>query len=125
MKKKNTGKLKNDVIFITSLLVILAIVCCPILFREEGDTVMIKTGGEIFGEYSLHEDQTIEIRSDKTLNVIIIREGKVWMENASCPDGICTAHRAIFRDGESIICLPNRVLITVISEKEEAPDITV
>ena len=46
------------------------------------------------------------------------------MENASCPDGICVSHRPIFRDGESIVCLPNRVVITVVSDGDTAsPDI--
>ena len=43
---------------------------------------------------------------------------------ASCPDGICAAHKPISREGESIVCLPHRVVITVRTvEDEGGPDI--
>ena len=37
------------------------------------------------------------------------------MEWADCPDQICVSHRKISRDGESIICLPNQVVVTIQS----------
>ena len=123
--KENTGKkLKNDLIFISVLLLLVcAFAIGYFLFRPEGDTVTVTVGGEFYGEYSLMEDRTEVIRTEHTENVFVIREGKVYMESASCPDGICAKHRGIFRDGESIICLPNQVVITVTSQNEEAPDV--
>ena len=57
---------------------------------------------------------------------MVISDGKVRVDLADCPDGICVAHRPIFRDGESIVCLPNRVVVTVITDNsEDAPDIIV
>ena len=48
------------------------------------------------------------------------------MEKATCPDGICVSHTPIFRDGESIVCLPQRVVITVVSNNDtDTPDIVV
>ena len=123
--KENTGKkLKNDLIFISVLLFLVgAFAIGYFLFRPEGDTVTVTVGGEFYGEYSLMEDRTVPIRTANTENIFVIRDGKVYMESASCPDGICEKHGAIFRDGESIICLPNQVVITVTSQNEEAPDV--
>ena len=122
--EKNKNKLKNDLIFIGALLLVISIAAIGYFcFRPAGDTVTVTVNGKLYGEYPLDRDRTEIIRTENTENVFVIRDGKVYMESASCPDGICKDHRAIFRDGESIICLPNGVVITVTSQNEEAPDI--
>ena len=123
--KENTGKkLKNDLIFISVLLLLVgAFALGYFLLRPEGDTVTVTVAGEFYGTYPLHADRTEVIRTENGENIFVIRDRKVFMESASCPDGICEKHRAIFRDGESIICLPNQVVIAVTSQNEEAPDV--
>ena len=44
------------------------------------------------------------------------------MEWADCPDQICVNHRAVSREGESIICLPNQVVISVTDGEEAELD---
>ena len=46
-------------------------------------------------------------------NQIRIQDRTVRMIEADCPDQICVNHLAISRDGESIICLPNKVVIAI------------
>ena len=127
MPEEKTGKkLKNYLIFISVLVFLVgAFALGYFLFRPEGDTVIVTVGGDFYGEYSLREDRTESIRTENGENIFVIRDGKVYMESASCPDGICEKHRGIFRDGDSIICLPNQVVITVDLQNEEAPDIVV
>ncbi|MBQ8448250.1 MAG: NusG domain II-containing protein [Clostridia bacterium] len=125
--KNSKKKLKNDVIFILVLLVaVSALGAIYFLAREDGNTVTITVDGELFAEYPLDEDCTVEIRIGENLNVLVIENGKAYVSEASCPDGICSAHKPIYREGESIICLPNKVVVTVsISGEENAPDIIV
>ena len=40
------------------------------------------------------------------------------MEWADCPDQLCVHQKAISRTGESIICLPNQVVVSVQGSKE-------
>jgi hypothetical protein len=93
--------------------------------REEGNTVTVTVDREVYGEYPLYEDRVVEIRTGDSLNILVIRDGKAYMETASCPDGICTARKPIFRDGESIVCLPNKVVVTVSAKNDPQPDIVV
>ena len=124
MKPGADRKLKNDIIFIFALLLVVSAIGGSLfLFRGEGDTVTVTIARQVYGEYPLHEDRIVEIHGDGTLNVLVIREGKAYMEEASCPDGLCTDHYAIFRDGDSIICKPNRVVVTVKAKNGESPDI--
>ena len=106
---------RNDVIFIAALLVVIAVAgACLYLFRGEGDSVTVSINGTVVATYPLSVDRTEEIlTADGGRNLLIIKDGKAYVESASCPDGICAAHKPIHREGESIVCLPNKVVITV------------
>jgi hypothetical protein len=119
-------KRKNDIIFISVLLsAVILMGACFFFIRPEGELVKVTVDKELFGEYPLSEDITVEIRSGSGLNVLVIKDGKAYVSEASCPDGICSAHKPISREGESIICLPNKVVVTVVSSDTEGPDIIV
>ena len=106
---------RNDVIFIAALLVVIAIAgVCLYLFSGTGDTVTVSIDGAVVASYPLDKDRVEDIHTaDGGLNRLVIQDGKAWVETASCPDGICAAHKPIHREGESIVCLPNKVVITV------------
>ena len=120
-------KFRNDVIFIVALLLIVMLAGLAIyVLRGEGNAVTVTVDGKPLATYSLSEDRTVEIRTGKDgeeLNLLIIKDGKAYVETATCPDGICAAHKPISRDGESIVCLPHKVVITVTTGGEEGPDI--
>ena len=126
---KNGGRLfRNDLIFIAAvLLIVSALGLCFYFFRSEGDTVVVTVDKKEFGRYSLSEDTVVEIRTGKKeeeLNRLVIKDGKAYVETATCPDGICAGHKPISREGESIVCLPHKVVITIEStETNEEPDI--
>lgn len=119
--------IRNDIILIIGMLLVATIgMLYLFVFRSGGDTVKVTVDGKIYGTYSLTKNITEDIYSGKNnehLNRLIIKNGKAYMETATCPDGICVAHKPIFRDGESIVCLPQRVVVTVITNNTDNPDI--
>ena len=120
-------KSRNDVLFIAVLLLIVALAGAAFFFlRGEGDSVTVSVDGKHYGTYPLHTDLTLSIRTGEggdQENLLVIRDGKALVESATCPDGICAAHKPISREGESIVCLPHRVVITVHTTDGEEPDI--
>ena len=44
------------------------------------------------------------------------------MESADCPDQICVRQKAISKEGESIICLPNKVVVSIVGGEEKELD---
>ena len=120
-------RIRNDILLILALLIICAIGATYLfVFREGGDTVRVTVNGDLFGVYSLAQDRTVDIQSadGSAYNRLVIRDGRAYMESASCPDGICVHHRAIYRNGESIVCRPNGVVVTTVLENDkEGPDI--
>lgn len=118
---------KNDVIFI----VFLALFCVAVtvfVYRggaATGSYVTITVDGKEYGTYSLLEEQTISIGEGEHKNVIEIKGGKAYMITASCPDQLCVNQNAISYDKQSIICLPNKVVVTVISENQSDVDMII
>ena len=128
---KHDGRIfKNDLIFILSLLTALALLGLGFLmFRAEGDSVEVRVDGQITAKYPLSVDRTVEIVTGKEgeqHNLLVIQNGEARVSQASCPDGICAAHKPIHREGESIVCLPNKVVITVKTvDTTDAPDVVI
>lgn len=118
-EKKRIGK--TDLIVIGIAAVVLAAACLFFYMshRQQGQRVRVTVDGKLYGEYSLDEEQTVAIGKTNTL---IIKEQKADMIWADCPDLLCVHQRAIFRDGENIVCLPNRVVVTVIGDKDPQYD---
>ena len=115
---------KNDVIFI-SFLVLFCIGVCVAVYKGgavEGSKITITIDGAEYGTYSLLEEQTITIKEHGALNIIEIKDGEAYMKEASCPDQLCVDQNEISFDKESIICLPNKVVITVTSDMESDLD---
>ncbi len=54
-------------------------------------------------------------------SVFEIRDGSVRMVESACPDKLCVRSGWISRPGESIVCLPNRVVLE-IKASEGGPD---
>ncbi|MBP3699612.1 MAG: NusG domain II-containing protein [Oscillospiraceae bacterium] len=121
-------KLRNDLIFISALLLAVAAIGLGFfLLRGEGDAVIVEVDGKLIGTYPLSRDTVVDVRTgeeDGQLNRLVIRDGEAFVETATCPDGICSSHRPISREGESIVCLPHRVVITVVTDHANSgPDV--
>jgi len=116
--KKN--KFRNDVI-LAAVIVIIAV--AGLLFingtKVEGERVVVKINGVETQSHSLSENTQFEIKTGKNngdYNVVIIENGKVRVNEANCPDGICKDYRPISYVGETIICLPHKVVIEIVGD---------
>ena len=90
-----------------------------LLFRSPGDWVVVEVDGEIFGRYPLDENTSIRIETGADgYNVLKIADGYASVTEASCPDKLCVRQHKISRSDETIVCLPNRVVVSVVSDRE-------
>lgn len=54
---------------------------------------------------------------------LVVRDGeKVYMQNANCPDALCVQEGEITKVGETIVCLPHRLLVEIVSENPDIQD---
>lgn len=101
---------KKEVIFIAAIVLLALALWAGMYLIRRGSygSVRITVDGQEYGTYSLAEDQTIAIGSTNTCE---IRDGKVKMIQADCPDQLCIRQHAIGSAGGTIVCLPNKVVI--------------
>ncbi len=116
------SKIRNDII-LAAVIVIIAV--AGLLFisstKTEGDYVVVKIDGVETERYSLSENTETEITTGKNgedINVLVIEDGKAFVSEADCPDGICKEYRPVSFVGETIVCLPHRVVIEIVAEDE-------
>ncbi len=90
------------------------------IHRDSGNIVRVTVSGETVGEYDLAEDREIPIESGGEItNILVISDGMADVVSADCPDQICVNASPISELKETIVCLPNRVVVEVISSDEE------
>ena len=83
---------------------------------KRGAEVKVSVNNKEYGTYSLDKNQTVTIGEDDWENILIIKDGKASMAKADCPDKICVNHAAISKKGETIVCLPHKVVVEVVDE---------
>lgn len=90
-----------------------------------GYYVEIKVQGEVYATRTLTSHvgrEEILIETELGHNVVEIIDEKVGMYEADCPDKVCYYPPYIERPGETIVCLPNRIVIEVKGEKPSEND---
>ena len=118
MKTVNSTKapsLRYDLILISVLLAVSVILSAAfLLLRKEGNSVIVQLDGNTVAEYSLSVNARYELNGGT--NILVIENGEAYLSYANCPDHTCLNTGRISFVGESIICLPNRLAITVVGD---------
>lgn len=113
---------KGDMVLVLVVMMLAAVSFLMMAGRKTGDKVFITANGRVT-EYPLHQNRTISLEGQGNgYNIVVVEDGSVYMKQASCPDQICVHHKKINKDGETIICLPNAVYISVDSSAKKEVD---
>ncbi len=111
---------KNDAVFLGILVFVCVMVYAGfrLMNHTTGSSILVTRNGKTLMTCSLMEDQKIPIENShgKVTNVLEIKNGKAKMVEADCPDGLCLHQKAISLKNENIVCLPNRVVVTVMGD---------
>lgn len=94
------------------LLIAVLLIWHPWQGRADGEILVIVTPDETI-EYALSENRTIELESRGIHLCIEIVDGKAFVRESDCPDGVCVASASISKTGETILCAPAGVSLTV------------
>lgn len=64
-------------------------------------------------------EDIIEIKTDEGINIVSVKDDKVAIIEADCPDKICIQPGYIDEVGESLVCLPHRVMVEIKGETSD------
>ena len=110
---------KADIVLFAVLVLLGAAASVFALRGAGGDTVVVKVDGEVYGTYALSEDREITVEQNGHINKITIKDGAVQMSESTCKNQVCVHQGAISKGNQSIVCLPNRVIVTIEGEEAE------
>ena len=106
-----------------ALLGILFVLCLglSIFFLMPGQAAtyaQIVSEGKVVETVDLHIDREFTVTNSRGgSNTITIRDGKIGVTDASCPDHYCM-HRGLCNSGAQIVCLPNFLVISFTGQQE-------
>lgn len=121
---------KWDVIIIIFLIIISfipeGILLLSGMKKYDSKYIEISINGSIYKKIDLDspKEEIIEISGDEGVNILKIYNGQAQIIDADCDDRVCINFGAISRIGESIVCLPHKVVISIKGKSlEEENDI--
>lgn len=123
----NVFKIKKADLYLLAgclLIALLSFFLYKIYYHENGGTVVVTVDGTVCKTLPLDEDTSFAIPAsgDKNANVLTIRDGFASMTEAYCPDKLCMHQKKINKKGETIICLPRKIVISIDSTDENEVD---
>lgn len=124
-----SGIMSKKLHFLSSgeLLIIIAVMLIALaaafFMRRNTASVAVIECGQIHEEVDLSSDGIYEF--DGINAVFEVADGKIRIMEAACPDKICEKTGYIGSAGQSIICVPEKIIVTVSGEETSSPDVTV
>jgi len=92
---------------------------------SEGSVVLVEVGGKPVEKLDMHENREVAFRTEKGIMRLEVRDGSVRVVEADCPNRICVRTGWRSREGDVIVCVPNRTVIRILgSGKNEVGGIT-
>ena len=109
-------------ILVISLVLLVSIVFVAVSFltRVPGGYIEVEINGEFADRYSLMLDGEYVLNGGT--NTLTVKAGKAYMSASDCPDHTCEHTGKIEYVGQTVICLPNRVKLTIVGESDDAVD---
>ena len=114
-------KYRLDVLIVAALLLVsLALLLVMTLNREKGARVVVEIDGNTVATYSLYQNGEYALNGGT--NVLVIENGQAHLNYSNCPDHTCEKTGKIQYVGQTIVCLPNRLTITIKGEVSDGID---
>lgn len=121
--KINLKPQKGDILLCCCLLAIAAVSFIMLkLSAERGGVAVVTVDGQVVGEYTLSKDASIRIGDDQNGNTLVIQDGCAHIKDATCPDKLCEKQGRICYNKQTLVCLPNKTVITVTGTAESKTD---
>jgi hypothetical protein len=114
MESKRNKKITIAVIAVClALLIVCGVLCGYLLLKPTGTWVEIVQDETVLYTINLteSEDRTIVVEYEGRTNTIEIKEGKICVSQAECPDHTCVKMGTLNSNALPIVCLPNHLVV--------------
>lgn len=114
-------KHKKDLLLIIIILIIAAVGFGANYFlqKKPAAELEISVDGKVIDVLDLAQDTEMTIEGwNGGTNHLIIQDGIAWVDEATCPDKVCVHQGKVSLNRQMIVCLPNRMVATVIAPED-------
>lgn len=108
MSKKH----RADLLLAGGLLLLAAALYLLLRPGGAGAWAVVTADGQEVGRYPLDQERTVRL-GESMYNILTISGGTVSITEANCGDHTCVRTGPISREGETIVCLPHRLVVRV------------
>lgn len=112
-----------DLVVVAAVLLLALVIWLAVFPGDAGGYVEVTVAGQETARYSLGVDRALELDSRGVRLTVVVEGGEVYVGQADCPDGVCTATGHISRTGQVIVCAPAGVVIRVVGGEQDADGI--
>ena len=96
-----------------AILLLAAAIFAVFAAAPAGAVARVYRDGELIAEHPLDAPGLFEVAGSEGALALQVQDGAIRVVSSGCPDQTCVHTAAASRAGQSIVCLPNRVLIKV------------
>jgi hypothetical protein len=125
VNKRKSNKVTTGDVVLTTLVVVASIVSMVLIARatagEKGSTAVVEVNAKKVLRIELSANQpskTYTVRGMGGPSTIEVEKGRVRMIASTCRDKICVGTGWVDAPGKNIVCLPNRVVVTITGERK-------
>lgn len=118
---------KKDFILIAVILlaIVIAFFANKAINSGQSDRIEIYVNNKLYKEYLIDANEKITIKNGNEKNVVYIHDNGVEMLEADCPDGVCVDTGFINKPGQSIVCLPHKINIKIVTDDKSKKELDV
>lgn len=102
----------SDIVFTLAIVAGCLLVWAILQTAPAGERLVVTLDGKKIASLPLNEDAEFTVRGEYS-NVIRIKDGKAFVLDSDCPNKTCRKEGSIWKNGQSIICAPNKMTATV------------
>ena len=123
MKLIKAGKV-DKIIWSIIALAAVVLVCVCAFYPGNAKRVNIRVDGEVVKSFDLDTDREYTINGyHNGTNILVINNHEAFIKHASCPDKLCQKQGKISKVGQSLICIPNRVVVEVSDDNIQVDEV--
>lgn len=103
---------KKDIILII-VLIVFSIISLPFISNRKSNKATVYYKNNAILNIDLTLNKNYEVKGTKGIVKIIVKNNKIKVENENSPKHLCSKQGYISKSYETIVCLPNEIVIKI------------
>lgn len=111
---------KNDIKLVVIVLIVIVLLFSLTLFKKKANIANVYYENELILEIDLSINKTYEVDGYNGKIKIEVLNNQIRVVEENSPYHLCSKQGFVSKSGESIICLPNKIIIELPSDELDA-----